>query len=422
MDPLEKTSTSEVDLTSEDFAAHVNSYLSNDTLPHGYADWPEIDSSAWYNAPFSWEEYVKVVKRIPRNKAPGIDRISNDILKDNHAIIGRNILDLINKCLERRELPADWKISKLIMLYKGKGTPEDPNNYRGIALLPNILKILTSLINNRLTENCFHLLPKNQYGFRKARNTQILVNILLTEAKETIAGKNKLYTVFLDYTKAFDSVPRDRLLEKLKSRFGVKGKILRLICKIFGPNKIRVYDNICLAKAVTQKIGVLQGDSLSPSLFIMYTADMLSHLNEHLKEVTTLAYADDVAIFSRSRTHIQDALNIIADWNEENKLELNTKKTKVIKFRNGGRLCKADILEYCGEEIEFVNEFRYLGITLTPKISFTKHIQNLKNKSASAMSTIRRLQLVSLNTGLRIYAIKIRPIINYCIMSVDLFR
>ena len=406
----------DVNVWTEHFS---NLYNPNQSLP----SIPDLDdlvppeernNEEWYNTPFNEYEVFNILSNTSSRKAPGPDGICYEHLKLSSNLLLPVLTWLFNICLLKMEVPETWRVCNLKTLYKHKGERDNPNNYRGIALLNTLLKILTGLVHQRLLR-IFHMLPADQFGFQPSRNTRQPVAHLINIIKNSLQSEvGKLYVLFVDFHKAFDVVNRSKLINKLKHTFHIKGRTLGLITSILKYNYIQISDGTLLTDPVLQTRGVQQGDSLSPTLFIMYIADLSSYLEDETG-IEKQFYADDLEAHSLNRTDIQNALNSLSQWCSENDIQLNESKTKVVKFRNGGRLAQEDKFTYRDSPIEVVSSYEYLGITLQSKLTFTEHILKIKRKCAAVIGTLTNLHLVSLICAIRIFDMKIKPMITYCL-------
>ena len=152
----------------------------------------------------------------------------------------------------------------------------DPNNYRGISLLSCIGKLFTSLISQRISQYVehFELQGAEQAGFRKGFSTMdhlFVFNSLIQ--LYTRFKKRNLYCCFVDYRKAFDTIPRVLMWQKLLSH-SVNGKLLTVIKNLYNSAKSAVRLNTGTGSFFDCRIGVRQGDNLSPLLFAMYLNDL----------------------------------------------------------------------------------------------------------------------------------------------------
>jgi sorting nexin-29 len=390
--------------------------------PNGPPDIPEADDQRevpdWCNEPFSEDEVRQAITRTKDKKATGPDRLAYEHLKASLPPFLTVWVTLFNICLRTSKIPEIWRQSYLKILYKGKGDTTSPDSYRGLALLCNPLKILTSIINKRLIA---HLqFPESQHGFRPGRSTRTPLRELLHEARHHLSEGNSLYALFVDFKKAFDSVDRSRLFTKVQDQFGVRGCIARLIRGLLKGSTFRIDDGITLSRPVHQHRGVAQGDSLSPTLFLMFIADLSTKL-EAVANIKFSFYADDLVIYSTDFNCIQFALDALSEWSIENGIDVNASKTKVMKFRRGGRVQRDLRFEYQGQEIQIVNRYVYLGITLQPTLTFTEHLERKKNQALSAVGCLRHLQRLSLTTAVKIFDMKIRPILEYGLVEISPF-
>src|SRR5258705_9906949 len=163
---------------------------------------PQIDND------FTPKELEAAIHKLKKGKATGWDLIPNEIIKNTPNSLNLHLLNIFNHIKKQGSLPPSWREINIIPIYK-KGDPTSPNNYRPISLLSNYLKLFTTLIASRLSSWCESqtLLPEEQAAFRKNRSTldhifslQVLINHQLRQRN------GKLYTFFIDLSKAFDSI------------------------------------------------------------------------------------------------------------------------------------------------------------------------------------------------------------------------
>ena len=402
----------------ETWKKHFEDLYDPERAPPNFDPLPPIseteDDTKWYNKPFQSNEVTHIARNLPDKKAAGPDEIRYEYIKAASRIprFLTLLTGLLNLCLSLSAIPKCWKDSVLFTLYKGKGDKSEPRSYRGIALLNTLYKILSSLINKRLQDNIFNLLPPEQFGFRKGRNTLQLIRMLYDRAKEELQkNKGHLYVLYVDYRAAFDKVNRVQLIRKLQHQFSVDGRILRLIQALLVENQFRIYDGHTYSEPLKQHLGVVQGDALSPSLFILFAADLSDALREI--EVTFLFYADDLVVLSERREDIQHALDVLGEWCRLNRLEVNLQKTKIMKFRKGGRVSQLDKFYYQGSEVEIVPSYEYLGVIFQTKLSFSQHIKTKKRKALAVIASLNDLNKTSLKTAMKIFCMKILPLLTY---------
>ncbi|UYV73970.1 hypothetical protein LAZ67_11001654 [Cordylochernes scorpioides] len=306
----------------------------------GWKD-PDLD------AEITLEEIHDVVKKLANGKAVGLDGIPNELLKNLPIPTLNKLKNLFNKIMSTEKYPQLWTNSIVHPIYKS-GDKNNPTNYRGIALCSNISKLFTTILSNRLNNWIEKrvIILENQAGFRKNRSCTdhiILLNSLIQLSLRRKRGK--LYVFFVDLTKAFDTVPHDLLWQKLH-KMGISNKFVMLIKNFYQEAKITIRWKGQYSNNVKINSGVLQGESLSPLLFILYMADLIELYNNsaltgfHLPDfgvLHLLMYADDIAIIGESKINLQIKINLLKSYLDKNKLVLNENKSKIIVFRNGGR-------------------------------------------------------------------------------------
>jgi hypothetical protein len=188
--------------------------------------------------PFTVQELRKAINHGKYGKAAGPDMITYDLLKCSIDILLDPLLSFINCVFENQMCPLKWITSFLITLYKGKGPLSSPDSSRGIALQSCILKTYTYMLDQRLYSfsECNNLLPEEQHGFRKGRSTETAISYLNGVIQgELSSPKQPLYVSFVDFKKAFDSINRTILLQKL-NMFGFSGNFINVLWSLLSEN------------------------------------------------------------------------------------------------------------------------------------------------------------------------------------------
>ena len=304
------------------------------------------------------KEELELGKKVLRNyKAPGLDMIINEMIEPLVELYPQLLLKLFNNILSNNWISEDWLLSLITAIHK-KGPKEDPDNYRGISLMSCMAKLFLTILNNRLTtfalEN--NILTHSQLGFvlgNRTSDPHIILNNIIH--KYCHKRKKKIFGCFVDFSKAFDSVPRDLLLKKLR-KHGINGKLYDIIETIYSNDQASVkFGNKFSPKFRTNQ-GVRQGCVLSPLLFNIFLSDIQEtfdkcrdnpELNE--QEISCLIWADDILILSESEKGLQAKLDNLASYCQKNKLEFNTDKTKTIIIHQ--KCSTADKLSFTTEKL-----------------------------------------------------------------------
>ena len=386
------------------------------------------------NAPFNENEVLSVLRSLKSGKAAAPDCLINELFKCSSSVTSKLLMKMFNVILVSGYLPDSWSSGWIVPIYKNKGSEIDPNNYRGISLINCICKIFTSLISIRITKDCdsVELLGNEQAGFRKNYSTcdhifalYVLIAIYIKVLKK------KLYCCFVDYKKAFDSVPRIHLWYKLLSN-GINGNILNVITSLHSTAKSAV------KKGSTHGFFFnCEGDNLSPLLFAPYLNDLQEHLSKAYNGVSssfnliqdgvqdedtvvflklfTILYADDTVVFTKSRAELQAAMHGMLHYCIMWKLDINVHKSKVVIYGSKPGVKELDF-KFGELNINVISEYTYLGICFPCNNNMNKGISVLKNQASRAIfSLIKKSTKLGLDFDiqLQLFDSLILPILLY---------
>ena len=340
-------------------------------------------------------------------KATGHDNLSLKFIKDGFFVLGPLLLCIINTSIATNTFPDTWKQSIIKPLLKS-GDEKLPSNYRPISLLPVCSKILEKTIANQLSKflegrNVFH---KNQYAYRSGIGTQdALLNINETVYHEMDKG-NLTLLLFLDLSKAFDSVHHEILIRKLRklcidpqwfvSYLSNRTHAVSLLGSVSPP--------------LTNNFGVPQGSILGPLLFLIFVNDIPSMPSD----ITMSMYADDVQLAipfppkqeNDTRNRAEAILYELKNWYDLNGLKLNSSKTQCMVLGTAYRTRKLTEFYLCfeGTTIKAIDQFKNLGIWYDENLSFKHHIEYIcritygtllfMNKTKHLLDETSRLHLV----------------------------
>ena len=217
------------------------------------------------------EEVEQQINSLKNKKAHGIDGILNEAIKVCRGPLKYFLTTFLNKIFRIACMPSVWCKSMIVSIFK-QGNKIDTNNYRGISLLSNLSKIFTGILNKRIVSFTEErkLIGENQGGFREGRGTVENLFILKTLTdKQLMRKRGKLYCLFVDFSKAFDTVNHS-LLTYLLIKSGFHGKILKMLQKIYANMYFCVKSMKGLTKSFKCNTGVRQGCLLSPRLFLLF--------------------------------------------------------------------------------------------------------------------------------------------------------
>ena len=361
------------------------------------------------------DEIINIFQSM-KNKKSAIQDIPVFVYKYIAAIIAPILKNLINESVNTGIFPNILKIARVIPLHKG-GSKKQVKNYRPISILPILSKIFEKVMKSRIV--CFfekfELFSPNQFGFRGNKSTTDAILKFLDEDYSSLESKNMLLSIYLDFSKAFDTIDHHLLCQKL-NYYGIRRNVNKWFESYLSSRKQFVAINNCNSETKELSYGVPQGSILGPLLFLIYINDM--------QECTTLKlihYADDSTAYTSHNNLIplcslvNEELHKIDNWTRANKLSLNIDKTNFSIFTNKPCNNIPDII-IRNNIIARSNTQKFLGIFVDERLTFKTHIDKVCKKVSSGIGIIKKLRnFIAPNILLKIYNAIIYPHITYAI-------
>ena len=295
--------------------------------------------------PPSIAEIERAVKKVNANRAAGPDEMPPTALKADTSMKSKALHALFKKIWTSEEMSNDWKHGHLIKFPK-KGNLKECFNWRGITLLSVPGKVFSRILLERIKTEVEkeHVLRDEQADFRQEQSTTDQIATLRYIIEQSLEWYTTLYTIFVDFEKAFVNVDRDTLW-KLLAYYGIPEEIIKLIRMAFEPSTCQVVHNGSLTEPFTITTGVRQGCLLSPFLFLFLividwimretTKDKKRGLQWSLMEqLEDIDYADDIALISQRHTDMKEKLLKLDKEARKTGLKINVKKTKRLRLNH----------------------------------------------------------------------------------------
>lgn len=351
---------------------------------------PDPTPSSFNPSPVTSLEVENIISNQP-DKPSHINSIPIFIIKILQRFISPVLADIFNTSLSTGIFPSILKLARVITIHKGKSN-KIVNNFRPISLLPLLSKIIESLIKTRIITflDNNQILYKNQFGFRPGRSTSDAILHFVDDV--STAFNDKLYTVavFLDFSKAFDTVNKNIMIQKL-DRLGIRDIPNAFFKSYLTDRRMYVDVNNCTSRTVTTNIGLPQGAVSSTWLFSLYINDM-HRTSDKLKFIH---FADDTTIYMSGRdivklcSDVTHELSKIDDWLKTNRLSLNIDKTCYMIFTHNSYKTHECSIKIRDCPLTYVRATKFLGITIDDRLSYNEHLTILTKQ----LSRVRGLLL-----------------------------
>lgn len=389
--------------------------------------------------PFSPDFIKNLIYRLDVKKQPGIDRIRVKDLQLVADSISPVIAKLVNLCIKYSIMPRKLKVSIIRPVYK-KGDHLNYSNYRPIAILSIIEKIIERCIAVRLTEylETFNIINPLQFGFQQGKCTSDLLSLFSDHVNTRLNNNMHVLALFIDFSKAFDTLNHSKLLSALE-KIGVRGPLLGWFKNYLESRYIvtRVGDTYSSSRIITT--GVPQGSILGPIMYLLYVND----ITNYVLNCQSYLYADDTVLIAShsdlrvAERNLQDSFTNVLKFTHDKNLVINSEKTKLVHICSPSNRNKYDIVNLlyhnytclhsmndtsecggCTSVIEEVPNHVYLGVTIDNRFSWRPHIDYLHNKLKSCAFKLYILKsILPFNLLRTVYAALVESIISYGILA-----
>ena len=378
---------------------------------HPIPDLPVRSLELTTDLQFDTTDVEKLLSALVPNSAPGPDELHPLLLQKLADIVAAPIAHIFRLSLDEGHLPNEWKEAVVRPIHKG-GQRQLPENYRPISLTSVLCKVLERLVKKRLAEHLerLSLLSTRQHGFRQ--NRSCITNLLWARESwiNAVDNGNRIDVIFVDFSRAFDKVPHQRLIRKLGS-YGIQGKLLTWISNFLTNRSIRVKVNDVISTPVSVSSGVPQGSVLGPELFKIYVNDLPDALN-----IDSLLYADDLKLWAsvssnEEADYIQSALTSLHNWSITWELPVNYSKCSVLPIGANDPFARY----YIGDNpLNPVSSERDLGVVVTWNLKTSLETSRKVASASRLLGAIRRsFTRMSPELFRKLYVSHVRPVLEF---------
>jgi len=355
------------------------------------------------------EAILMAITKLNTSKSAGPDEIHAKIIKECSLPFCDVFYLLFKKSLNEGVLPYQWKQANVKALFK-KGKRTVCSNYRPVSLTSIICKLFESFIRDRLLlhlEDNF-ILTKHQHGFRTGHSCATQLLEMMEDFSLFYDTVTSYDCIYLDFSKAFDRVPHNRLLTKLYN-YGIRGDLFMWI-KDFLANRIqRVCINNCFSDWSVVSSGIPQGSVLGPVLFTIFINDLPTDINSFMK-----IFADDTKMYNIiNNSHVlQEDLNTLVCWSKKWLLPFNIDKCKVLHY--GSHNNKHNYI-MDGLLLSDDNCIKDLGVNFSNNLKFDEHVYKISATANSRLGIIKNtFHRIERDGFLVLYKSIVRPVLEYC--------
>ena len=401
-------------------------------IPPGLQEIPTSQQAATLNVPFTTGDVLEAVRKTKSGRAV-VGPLKPLVLPQVAPLLAPALASLLNACVRIGCLPPAWALSAITPTPKADSNTNVCNGYRGIAVGTLPAKLYAAILDRRLSNwaEGAGIRAAGQFGFRRKRSCARAAFVLRTAIERQRANDGRLFACFVDFQKAYDTVPRHLLWVKLQ-RAGLHGWFLQAVQALYADVPMCVKTATGCTAPFQSLLGVKQGCPLSPNLFGMYVDDIertmladaaamdLPCMHDG-RPVPPLLYADDLVLLATSAEGLQKQLDALQAYSDSWGLTVNAGKTKVVAF--GRRRCAASLTDAgvgftCGNALlSIVDEFKYLGIQFHSSQAFCKAAAARAASGRRAVHATRRrcteLGLLSPDLHMRMFNTMALPVLSY---------
>jgi hypothetical protein len=341
----------------------------------------------------SLEEVCKGLSSLKHGKAAGSSGIVAEMLKAGGQLVAEKLWKFFRRVWDEVEVPKDWESGIVMPLFK-KGDRMDLDNYRGITLMDVVGKVFSGILRNRLEKFYEGKIVEEQAGFRKGRGCVDQGYTLAQVILKRLEVQKNTYLCFVDLKKAYDSVWREGLIHRIRED-RVPKKLVSLVKRWYKNVMVKVRVNDVESDWFESKVGVRQGDTLSPLLFNIFINGIVETVKESgrgvkvgMDNMAVLLFADDMVLVANDEEELQHLVEKVNVYCDKWLLEVNVNKTKVVVVSKDGK--ETAKVKYGQSELECVPKYCYLGMLFSSDGKWKSEVEHRVQAGRAALSSVSK--------------------------------
>ena len=329
----------------------------------------------------------KLMESLKTNKASGPDNLPALILKELAPQLSQCLTEIFRQSLTSGKLPKDWKDAHIAPIFK-KGNRHLAENYRPVSLTSICAKMMEHILCHHIRSHFDHhqILNQCQHGFRARHSCESQLITTMQDLLQNVEQKRQVDLLVLDLAKAFDKVPHRQVLQKVE-HYGIRGNILAWLSDFLMDRTQSVVVDGEFSAPVPVTSGVPQGTVLGPVLFLAHINDLPSCVKS-----PTRLFADDCILYrpilsEDDHTILQQDLDNLANWASRWGMKFNATKCETMRV---GTIKSNRIYSLDNHPLREVEHTKYLGVTISNDLSWSRHINNISAKGNSKLGFLWR--------------------------------
>ena len=359
------------------------------------------------------EGVEKLLSNLDPTKATGPDDIGPRVLKIAAKELAPALSLIFQRSLDTSVLPESWLQANISPIHK-KGDRSLAENYRPISLTSVCCKVLEHIVHSNIMNHFDNhsILTDKQHGFRSKHSTESQLILTVQDLAFSLENKKQVDLIIMDFSKAFDVVPHNRLLNKLK-RYGIQSKTHSWISSFLKHRVQRVVVGGEHSTWADVLSGVPQGTVLGPLLFLTYINDLPNNINSSVR-----LFADDCVLYREivnelDHETLQKDLNTLVNWQNKWQMSFNIKKCYTMRLTHA-KSTKMYNYQLGDTILQETKSHPYLGVTISNDLSWNDHIQQITTSAnRSLFFVMRNLYQCPLDIKVAAYKALVRPLLEY---------